>query len=200
MPSIILASGSLIRQTMLKNAGLDFSVIISDFNEEIAKQVIQHLPIPQRAAALARGKAEMVSKKHPDALVIGADQICELDGVTLSKAGNAEKAAQQLANLSGKTHQQHSAVCLYFNGILQWETIESAQLTMRDLSEQEIKDYIKLDEPFSACGSYFFEKNGKNLFAEIIGEADVIQGMPLKGLIGFLLSLIGKNHPTRQYY
>ena len=105
--AIILASGSTIRQQMLKAVGLTFSVVPSGVEEDIIKAAMKDAPIAELAAALARAKTLAVSGQHPDAYTIGADQICEHHGAILSKPGSYDRAEAQLAALAGSTHTQH---------------------------------------------------------------------------------------------
>lgn len=186
---IILASGSSIRKKMLDNVGINVIVIPPDgFDEDALKATLAHLPPAPKALELAKGKAQFVSVQHPHALVIAADQICALNNVIYSKPVTTLRAYEQLRALSGHTHQQYSAVCLYINGINVWEHVATAHLTMRQLTDEEICGYIELDTPLSSCGSYLFEQHGKHLFSHVEGTDDVIQGLPLIALLNILHS------------
>lgn len=190
---LILASGSSIRQQMLKSVGLKFSVVPSGVEEDAIKAQMQGKPIPELAAALARAKTLSVSINHPDAYTIGADQICALPRSPadpnqsceriLSKPGSYDRAEAQLAELSGKTHQQHCAITLAKGDQVLWEFHAVATLTMRDLTPAEIKAYVAADAPLSSCGAYKFEGLGRYLFARVEGDHDVIQGLALVPLL-----------------
>lgn len=174
---------------MLKNVGLSFSVVPSGVEEDAIKAQLKGAPIPELAAALARVKTLSVSTQHPEALTIGADQICELEGRILSKPGSYERAEAQLAELSGKTHLQHCAVTLARGPQVLWEYYAPAHLTMRALSPAEIRAYVAADAPLASCGAYKFEGLGRYLFASIEGDQDVIQGLALVPLLAQLQSL-----------
>lgn len=180
---LVLASGSAIRAQMLKGVGLRFSVMPSGVDETSLKSDMQGKEFPDQATALAKAKALPVSKQHPDAITIGADQMCVLDDVVLSKPHTHEKAVAQLKGLSGKTHAQHSAVCLYRGESLLWEYCETAYLSMREMTEAEIVSYINYDQPLHSCGSYKYESMGRHLFSRVEGDADVIKGLPLTALL-----------------
>ncbi len=186
---LILASGSSIRQQMLKSVGLKFSVVPSGVEEDAIKAEMAGKPIAELAAALARAKTLAVSVQHPEAYTIGADQICVLDGKALSKPGSYERAEAQLAELSGKTHHQHCAMTLAKGESVLWEFHDVATLTMRDLSPAEIRAYVAADAPLSSCGAYKFEGLGRYLFARVEGDHDVIQGLALVPLLAQLQAL-----------
>ncbi len=183
---IILASGSTIRQQLLKAVGLTFSVVPSGVEEDTIKAAMKDAPIPELAAALARAKTLAVSVQQPDAFTIGADQICEHDGRMLSKPGSYDRAEAQLAQLSGHTHTQHCAMTLARGDEILWQFHDTAQLTMRRLTPPEIRAYIAADAPLSSCGSYRIEGMGRHLFASITGDHDLIQGLALVPLLAEL--------------
>ncbi len=186
---IVLASGSAIRQQMLREVGITFRVMPSGFDESAVKAQMQRAPITDQALALARGKALSVSAQVADAFVIGADQICSVDGTILSKPGSYENAHASLRQLSGKTHLQTSAVVLARGSDVLWQHAASASLTMRALSDAEITAYVRADAPLHSCGAYKFEALGRHLFSHVEGESDVIQGLPLTALLAQLHAL-----------
>ncbi len=183
---LVLASSSEIRQKMLRDLGIPVTVINPKFDEVAAREKFRNLPVQKQSLELAKGKAMSVNKIHPGWLVIGADQICEIDDEILCKPGSAENALLQLAKLSGKSHHQHSAAVMIYRGEVIWEAVETATLTMRDLSPEDIEAYVKLDHPVHCCGAYKYEEHGKHLFADIKGRDDVILGMPLLKLLNGL--------------
>lgn len=180
---LVLASTSSIREQMLRKAGLHFSVITPRCDEEALKKEAAALPVAEAGLLLARQKARSVSDIHAGWVVIGGDQMCELEGEVLSKPGTPEKAVAQLKRLSGKTHFQHSAGCLVQAGEVIFETVVTAKLTMRALTDAEIEAYVALDNPVHSCGAYTYESHGKHLFEKIEGNDDVIQGLPFQELL-----------------
>ncbi len=183
---LVLASGSTIRQQMLKAVGLTFSVVPSGVDEDSFKKPVTEAEIPALAMALARAKAQAVSRAHPNAYTIGADQLCIHRDDILSKPGSYERAEAQLSRLAGTTHAQHCGVALLRGEDVLWEHSATARLTMRDLSPAAIRSYVAADAPLSSCGSYKFEGLGRHLFAAIDGDQDVIQGLPLVPLLAEL--------------
>lgn len=183
---IILASGSTIRQQMLKSVGLPVSVEPSGVDEESLSATLALLPIPQRALALAKAKALAVSEKHPGAYVIGADQMCALGDTILNKPGSYESAEAQLASLAGNTHVQNCGTVIAKDGAILWEHLGTAKLTLRPLSREDIRSYIQADAPLSSCGSYKFESLGRHLFSTVEGDHDIIKGLPLQPLLNEL--------------
>lgn len=180
---LILASGSTIRQQMLKAVGLTFSVVPSGVEEDEIKARMQGAAFSEIAAALAAAKTLAVSKNHPDALTIGADQICVLAGKALSKPGSYERAESQLAELSARPHEQHCAMTLARGDEILWQCHAVATLTVRPLTPEEIRAYVAADAPLQSCGAYKFEGLGRHLFSEVKGDHDVIQGLALVPLL-----------------
>ena len=161
---IILASGSVSRKQMLEEAGIAFDVQVSPTDEDLIKNKISSLPFCEQVIHLAKAKALSVSKENPTAAVIGGDQMCVLDNVIFNKPGTKEKAVENLKLLSGKTHIQNSGVCLYLNNECVWEHSEAVEMGMHNLSEDEIKNYVEIENPIHAAGAYKFESLGCNLF------------------------------------
>lgn len=183
---IILASGSAIRQQMLKGCGLEFSVEPSGVDEEALTPTLAHLPVPQQALGLGRAKALAVSARHPNAYVIGADQMCALGTTVYGKPGSYEKAEAQLLELAGNTHQQHCGAVLAHGGEIIWELAATASLSVHPLTREEVRAYIQADAPLASCGAYKFEELGRHLFSEVKGDHDVIKGLPMVPLLAAL--------------
>lgn len=184
--TLVLASGSKTRAKLLKETGIAFEVCLPKFNEEKHKKNIAHLSPCEQATELACRKALSVSRKKPEALVLGADQVCDVGGEIVHKAGNFEKARTQLRAMSGRAHYLHTAACLYQGENLVWHHNESPALTMRVLKDEEIEKYLKREEPYHTCGSYMFEGFGKHLFSKVEGDYYSILGLPLVPLLAFL--------------
>ena len=180
---IILASGSESRRIMLKDAGLDFMVLSSDVDEDILKQQMTGMPFEEQVVKLASAKAKEVSLKNQDHIVIGGDQMCVCNNSIFDKPGSVEKAVNNLQALSGITHYQYSGVCIFKNGELLWDYYEIVEMIMHKLSDEEIKNYVELENPIHAAGAYKFESLGCNLFSSVNGSSYTIRGMPLLPLL-----------------
>jgi septum formation protein len=190
--TLILASGSRSRRALLENAGLTLDVVPADLDERAAEEpLLKAGATPEDIAlALAMGKATMVSEAHPGALVIGADQMLELEGERLNKPEDMEAARRQLLRLSGKTHTLHSAVCCARGRGIVWQHAEPAYMTMRKLTPQFIGRYLAAvgPEALTSVGAYQVEGRGIQLFEKIDGDFFAILGLPLLPLLGFLRS------------
>ena len=180
---IILASGSESRRIMLEDAGLDFKVISSEVNEDILKQQMIEMPFEEQVVKLAMAKAKEVSRQNQDHIVIGGDQMCVCNNSIFDKPGSVEKAIKNLQVLSGTTHYQYSGVCIFKNGEMLWDYYEIVEMNMHKLSDEEIKNYVKLENPIHAAGAYKFESLGCNLFSSVSGSSFTIRGMPLLPLL-----------------
>jgi len=183
---IILASNSLVRRKILQETNIDFEAFSPDFDEENAKKENENLSIKDLAIFLAKGKALSISKKFPDALIIGSDQICEVDGKKIDKSNNQEEAFLQLKLMSGKKHFQNNAVVIAKNGKIIFTKFTKVELLMRKISDQEISSYINADKPWGSAGSYKYESFGKILFAKIKGDYYSILGLNLQEILNFL--------------
>jgi septum formation protein len=186
---LILASGSAARRQMLLNAGLAFDVVPAEIDEDSVRDVmIASAPHPQIAVVLAETKALSVAAAHPGAIVIGSDQILSTGDDILSKPGSRKGARETLRTLSGRTHWLHSAVAVAVGDDLRWRTVESAALTMRDLSDADIECYLDAAGSgiFGCVGAYQIEGAGVQLFERVAGDHFTIMGMPLLPLLGQL--------------
>jgi septum formation protein len=179
---LILASGSSARRSLLENAGLNFEVIQPGLDERAAERPLFEAgaAVEDIALALAMAKASMVSEAHTGDLVIGADQILELDGERLTKPADMEAARRQLLKLSGRVHSLHSAVACSHS--------EPAYMTMRRLTPEFVGRYLAAVGPpaLSSVGAYQLEGRGVQLFEKIEGDFFAILGLPVLPLLAFL--------------
>jgi len=187
--SFILASSSEIRKKILSDQGFDFIVQKSEVDEEILKENYKNLSFEKRAIKLALAKAKEVSEAYRDKYVLGADQICVYKNNILNKPGNRENAVNSLKLLAGDTHYQYSGIALCLNGESLWSFCDTAILTMKALSEDEIKSYVDKDEPYQCAGSYKYESHGSKLFSDVKGSPFTIQGLALTPLLKALEDL-----------
>ena len=188
--SLILASGSAIRRTLLSNAGLEFEVIPASIDERAAEEpLLRSGASPEDiATGLAMAKAASVSEDHLRALVIGADQVLECDGERFSKPADMEAARRQLLRLSGRTHELHSAAAAARGGEIVWRHTRTARLTMRRLEPAAVGRYLARagEDALSSVGAYQVEGLGIQLFDRIQGDYFTILGLPLLPLLAFL--------------
>ena len=183
---LILASGSQSRKQMLEEAGICFEVIKTDTDEDALKKEMHGLPFEQQVIKLATAKAINVSIDNPNHVVIGGDQMCVCDSQVFDKPGSVKKAIENLKLLSGTVHFQHSGVCLFKNGKSLWEYSEVVTMKMHNLSQEEIINYVELENPVNAAGAYKFESLGCNLFSSVDGSSYTVRGMPLLPLLNAL--------------
>ena len=189
---LILASASPARRTLLLNAGLEFESIPAELDERAAERPLLETgaPLDDLALALAMAKATLVSEKHAEATVIGADQVLELDGERLTKPADMEAARRQLLKLSARTHRLHSAVACAREGGIVWQHMEQAELKMRRLDPGRIGRYLARtgSAVLDSVGAYQIEGLGIQLFEKIDGDYFAILGLPLLPLLSFLRS------------
>ena len=187
---ILLASGSAIRAELLRNAGLAIEVSAARVDEDSIRAAIEAGAATPRdiADTLAEMKARKVSERNPDALVIGCDQVLDLDGRTLSKPDSVEAARRQLVDLRGRTHRLMSAVVVCHEGLPIWRHVGTARLTMRDFSDPYLADYLARNWPAigESVGAYKLEAEGVRLFSRIDGDYFTILGLPLIDLLTWL--------------
>ena len=187
---IILASGSPHRRTLLLNAGLEFSVEKPDIDERAVEAALAGSGATPEdvAAVLAEAKAVAVSERHPDALVIGSDQMLSLGDELLHKVADMEAARRQLLRLSGRMHQLSSAVVLAGQGEAIWRHTSVAHMTMRKLDPAAIGRYLSDvgDVALGSVGCYQIEGRGIRLFEKIEGDFFTIVGLPLLPLLAAL--------------
>ncbi|MBE7732629.1 Maf family protein [Devosia faecipullorum] len=190
---LILASASSTRKALLDKAGLRFTTIPAALDERSLEGQALAAGADGRdlALLLAQAKAETVSRLHPDAWVIGADQTLTLGPELLHKPASRRDAAAQLDHLRGKTHRLHAAVTLVRAGTLLWSDLESAELTMREFSPEERDAILDLegDAILGSVGSYRLEGPSIRLFSEVSGDYFTILGLPLLPLLSALREL-----------
>ncbi len=190
MKQLILASASAIRVRLLADAGLNVTAIPARIDEQTIKAALQAENAKPREIAdtLAEMKARKVSEKHPDAVVIGCDQVLDFDGTLFSKPQDAAELRAQLIALRGKTHKLLSAVVLYENGKPIWRDMGQAQLTMHAFSNAYLDDYLARHTAnlLDSVGGYKLEEEGVRLFANIEGDYFTILGLPLLSLLSYL--------------
>ena len=179
----ILASGSTIRKKILSDHGINFVVQKSEIDEEELKKNILNLPFEERVIKLASAKAKEVSEKNIERYVVGADQMCVCNGRVFNKPGNLENAINNLKLLAGNTHCQYSGISIFLNGKSLWTYCDTATLTMKKLSDEQIMSYALEDEPYECCGSYKYESLGATLFSKVKGSEYTIQGLAFVPLI-----------------
>ena len=180
---IILASGSRIRRQLLEGVGLQFKVINSNVDEDLLKKELHGRSFREQVVKLASQKACTVSKNNLDAFVIGSDNMCTIDDEIFDKPIDHEDAVNHLSFLSGKKHLQNNGISIHYEGREIWSNFDVTELEMKKLSPQEIEDYLNLDKPYSACGCYHFESNGKDLFTNINGLESTVMGLAMEHLI-----------------
>lgn len=188
---IILASGSEIRATLLRNAGIAFDVEVAKVDEEMLRMGLEAEQAPPRdiADALAEAKAAKVARKNPEALVIGCDQVLDFEGQVFSKPKNVEDARDQLKALRGKRHTLLSAVVIFHEGEPVWRHIGMVRLQMRDFSDAYLEEYLERNwESIRwSVGGYKLEEEGVRLFHRVDGDYFNVLGMPLIEVLNYLM-------------
>ena len=187
---IILASKSKVRKDILDKNNIENIVEPSNVDEDIVKfSLIKEKATPEIISKnLAELKANKISAKKLDHLVLGADSVIDLDGELISKPESRENAMKILKKLNGKSHFLISSVCISKNGSMIWNYTDKAKLTMKNLSDEELKEYLSKisNEVLYAYNVYQIEGEGKYLFTNIEGDKDTIMGLPIKKIKEYL--------------
>jgi septum formation protein len=193
MINIILASKSEIRKKILNENNIRCEVIPSNLNEDqIKESLIKEKASPEMISKnLAELKANKISSKINNRLVLGADSVIDLNGELISKPISRNEALTILEKLNGKKHQLISSVCISRNGAMIWNFTDSSRLTMKKLNSVEIKSYLAKikDKELFGYGVYQIEAGGKFLFSKIEGDENTIMGLPIKQIKKYLNSI-----------
>jgi septum formation protein len=192
--NIILASRSEVRKTILEKNGIKCEVIPAKINEDQIKESLLKISATPKSISknLAEIKANKISEKKHDKLVLGADSVIDLNGELISKPSNREEAFKILRKLNGQKHQLISSACISKNGSMIWNSTETSALTMKQLNLDEIKSYLTKirDKELYAYGVYQIEADGRSLFSKIEGDEDTIMGLPAKQIKKYLNTII----------
>ena len=190
---IILASKSKVRKEILDKNNIENDVVPSNVDEDVVKiSLLKEQASPELISKnLAELKANKVSLKRIDQIVLGADSVIDLEGELISKPENREEAMTILKKLNGKTHHLISSVCISKNGTMIWNYTDKAELTMKNLSNEELKTYLSQisDEKLYAYNVYQIEAEGRNLFDNIKGDENTIMGLPVAKIKEYISSL-----------
>ena len=187
---VVLASCSEVRKKILDENNIKCDVMPANIDEDSIKEsLLKENTTPEIISKnLAELKANKVSEKKPDKLVLGADSVIDLHGELISKPTNRDEAFGILKKLNGQKHQLISSVCVSKNGSMIWNSTDAATLTMKQLNSDEIKSYLKKirDKELYAYGVYQIEADGRSLFSKIEGDEDTIMGLPVKQIKEYL--------------
>jgi len=193
MHKIILASSSKVRKKILDENGIECKVLPSNIDEEsVKKSLIKENANPEMISKnLAELKANKISLKFSNKIVLGADSVIDINGELVSKPKNRVGALDILKKLNGKTHHLISSVCISKNGSMIWNYTDKASLTMKDMTNQQLEDYLSKikDDVLYAYNVYQIEDLGRSLFSKIEGDESTIMGLPIKKIIAYLDNL-----------
>ena len=190
---IILASKSKVRKKILEENGIICAVEPANIDEDLVKESLLNEGASPSIISknLAELKANKISQQKNGELVLGADSIIDLNGEIVSKPSNRDKALDILKKLNGKKHYLISSVCISKNGFMIWNYTDKAGLTMKQMSNDELKLYLSKikDEALYAYNVYQIEGEGRSLFSKIEGNEDTIMGLPVKKIKEYLNTL-----------
>ena len=190
MHKIILPSNSKVRKKILDENEIECKVFPSNIDEaSVKKSLLRENASPEMISKnLAELKANKISLKLNDQIVLGADSVIDINKELISKPKDREEALKILKKLNGKTHYLISSVCISKNGSMIWNYTDKAALTMKDLSDKELKEYLSkiTDEALYAYNVYQIEGEGRSLFSKIQGDEDTIMGLHVKKIKDYL--------------
>jgi septum formation protein len=191
--NIVLASKSKVRKQILDKNNINSEVSASNVDEDaVKKSLLQNGANPEIISKnLAELKANKISQKRPNEIVLGADSVIDLNGEIISKPQNREEAFNILKKLNGKKHYLISSVCISRDGMMIWNYTDKAVLTMKKMKEKDLENYLKQikDKDLYAYNVYQIEGLGKTLFSNIEGDKDTIMGLPVKKIKEYLATL-----------
>jgi len=190
MVNLILASKSKVRKEILDKNNISSTVKPSNVDEDVIKKsLLKDQALPEIISKnLAKLKANKVSQNDDTNLVLGADSVIDLNGKIISKPTNRDEALKILKELNGKKHYLISSVCISKNGTMIWNHTDKAELTMKNMTDQDLKDYLAKisDENLYAYNVYQIEGEGRKLFSKIEGDENTIMGLPIKKIKEYL--------------
>ena len=190
---IILASQSKVRKEILDKNNINCVVEKSNVDEDSVKKSLLNEGAPPEIISknLAELKANKISEKKNGEIVIGAESVIDLEGEIISKPLDRKEALNILKKLNGKKHYLISSVCISKNGSMIWNYTDKAALTMKKMSDEELKEYLEKisDEALYAYNVYQIEGEGRSLFSKIEGDEDTIMGLPVKKIKEYINSL-----------
>ena len=193
MHKIILASNSKVRKKILDENKIKCDVFPSNVDEEsVKKSLLKENADPEVISKnLAELKANKISLKFYNEIVLGADSVIDVDKELVSKPRDREEALEILKKLNGKTHYLISSVCVSKNGSMIWNYTDKAALTMKNLTDKQLEDYLSkiTNEALYAYNVYQIEGEGKALFSKIVGDENTIMGLPINKIKEYLSSL-----------
>ena len=190
---IILASKSKVRKYILDKNNIKCKVVVSNIDEDVIKEsLIKEGASPEKISKnLAELKANKVSQKKNEEIVLGADSVIDLEGEIISKPSNRDEALEILKKINDKKHYLISSVCISKNGSMIWNYTDKAALTMKKMTDEELKEYLlKIsDDALYAYNVYQIEGEGRALFSSIEGDEDTIMGLPVKKIKEYLSTI-----------